>query len=59
MHSCPLCQSQLDESSAENLKNTYHSEIESKRTQYVENKTLIDKLSTELGLVKENVRTKE
>ncbi|MFL2644944.1 MAG: AAA family ATPase [Dehalococcoidia bacterium] len=58
MHSCPLCQSQLDESSAENLKNTYHSEIESKRTQYVENKTLIDKLSTELGLIKENVRTK-
>ena len=58
LHTCPLCQSRLDETSAENLKNTYQEEIEVKRTQYLENKTLIDKLNTDLTAIKSNIETK-
>ena len=58
LHTCPLCQSRLDETSAENLKNTYQEEIEAKRTQYLENKTLIDKLNTDLTAIKSNIETK-
>ena len=58
LHTCPLCQSRLDETSAKNLKNTYQEEIEVKRTQYLENKTLIDKLNTDLTAIKSNIETK-
>ena len=58
LHTCPLCQSRLDETSAENLKKTYHEEIEAKRTQYLENKSLIDKLNSDLTAIKSNIETK-
>tara|TARA_A100001037_G_scaffold265787_1_gene257506 strand:- start:11391 stop:13991 length:2601 start_codon:yes stop_codon:yes gene_type:complete len=57
IHQCPLCQSQLDQSSVENLKNTYLAEIESKRNQYVRNKTLISTLAEELTNVQTSIKS--
>jgi len=47
-HSCPLCQSDLTEHTAENLKTEYLKEIEAKRMQYLKNKADIDIVTAEL-----------
>ena len=47
-HSCPLCQSDLTEHTAENLKTEYLKEIEAKRMQYFKNKADIDIVTAKL-----------
>ena len=58
MHTCPLCQSQLDESTTKKLKDSFQEEIHTKRMQFKENKELIDTLNENLISIKSNTENK-
>ena len=58
MHTCPLCQSQLDESTTQKLKDSFREEIVTKRRQFKENKELIKTLNQDLISTKSNTKTK-